>query len=88
GIPCAQMYDGLPVYATPSVLAKRTASNKGGPWHCAEHPTTVDYRMGMCPRTEDLVARSITVAMGPGWSDDDCADVAAAMLKVAAHLAG
>ena len=86
GIPCAQMYDGLPVYATPSVMAKRTASNKGGPWHCAEHPTPVEYRMGMCPRTEDLVSRSITVAMGPAWSDDDCADVAAAIHKVAAHL--
>jgi 8-amino-3,8-dideoxy-alpha-D-manno-octulosonate transaminase len=88
GVPCAQMYDGLPVYATPAVLARRTASNKGGPWHCAEHPTTVEYRMGMCPRTEDLASRSVTVAMGPAWSDHDCADVAEAVAKVAGHLIG
>ena len=88
GVPCARMYDGLPVYATPAVMARRTASNKGGPWHCAEHPTAVEYRMGMCPRTEDLAARSVTVAMGPSWTDDDCADAAAAIHKVAAHLIG
>ncbi len=57
GIPCTRMYNGLPVYATPSILQKRTASGKGGPWNCAEHPCHVDYAMGMCPTTEDLAAR-------------------------------
>ena len=55
---------GSPVYATPAILERRTASNKGGPWHCAEHPAQVDYRMGMCPQTEDLAARAITVGVG------------------------
>src|SRR5262249_55571413 len=32
GIPSAQMYEGKPVYLTPSIVAKRTATNKGGPW--------------------------------------------------------
>ena len=32
GIPCAQMYRGRPVYLNPAVLARRTASGKGGPW--------------------------------------------------------
>src|SRR4051812_7808826 len=34
GVPAAQMYDGLPVYASPAIATRRTASNKGGPWHC------------------------------------------------------
>ena len=86
GVPAAQMYDGEPVYANPAVRARRTASDKGGPWHCAEHPTTVTYEPGTCPRTEDLASRSITVAIGPAWSADDCDDVARAVVKVASSL--
>ncbi len=86
GVPCAQVYNGKPVYATPSILAKRTATNKGGPWHCAEHPTDVTYEMGMCPRTESLVARSFTIGVGVAYEAADCEDVATAVGKVASHL--
>lgn len=86
GVPAAQMYRGRPVYATPSILEKRTVTGKGGPWNCAEHPTTIEYRMGMCPQTEDLAARSVLVAIGPHYSDGDCDDVAEAVTKVAASL--
>jgi 8-amino-3,8-dideoxy-alpha-D-manno-octulosonate transaminase len=86
GIPCAQVYNGEPVYMTPSILAKRTATNKGGPWHCAEHPTEVVYERGLCPRTEELVARSFTVGVGLAYSSSDCEDVATAVGKVASHL--
>ncbi len=86
GVPSVQLYGGRPVYANPAILHKRTASNKGGPWHCAEHPTDVDYRMGMCPRTEELVARSFTVGVGAAYSSSDCEDVATAIAKVASAL--
>jgi 8-amino-3,8-dideoxy-alpha-D-manno-octulosonate transaminase len=86
GIPAAQFYDGQPVYAAPAILERRTASGKGGPWNCAEHPTSVEYRMGMCPRTEDLVARSVTVGIGANYTEGDCDDVAEAVRKVAESL--
>jgi 8-amino-3,8-dideoxy-alpha-D-manno-octulosonate transaminase len=86
GIPSAQMYNGEPVYLTPAILAKRTATNKGGPWHCAEHPTDVVYRKGMCPRTEELVARSFVVGNGARFTPSDCEDIATAVRKVAAAL--
>ena len=86
GVPCAQMYDGKPVYAAPSILAKRTASGKGGPWNCAEHPTDVTYALGMCPQTEDLAGRSITVGIGPRFEAADCSDVADAIRTVAAKI--
>lgn len=86
GIPSVQMYDGKPVYANPAILEQRTASGKGGPWHCAEHPTDVKYLLGMCPRTEDLAARSVTIGVGARYSDADCTDLAAAVSKVAANL--
>ncbi|MFA5890375.1 MAG: aminotransferase class V-fold PLP-dependent enzyme [Actinomycetota bacterium] len=86
GIPSAQIYDGKPVYATPSILQRRTASGKGGPWNCAEHPTDVVYEMGMCPRTEDLVGRSVSIGVGATFTEADCGDAAAAVRKVAAAL--
>ena len=88
GIPCTRMYGGRPVYATPAILERRTASGKGGPWNCAEHPAQVEYRMGMCPRTEDLAARALTLPVGAAFTEEDCADVAAAVAKVAAHVLG
>lgn len=85
-IPAGQLYNGKPVYLTPSIVAKRTASGKGGPWHCAEHPTDVEYGPGLCPRTEDLAARSVIVPIGAAYSDADCDDVAAGIRKVASGL--
>ncbi len=86
GIPCAQMYRGRPVYLNAGVLARRTASGKGGPFACAEHPTDRTYGPGLCPRTEELVARSAIVPVGVRYSEQDCADVAAAVRKVAREL--
>lgn len=86
GVPCVQFYNGEPVYMTPHILAKRTASNKGGPWHCAEHPTDVSYGRGLCPRSEELVARNVTLGVGAAYSPADCEDVATAIAKVASHL--
>jgi 8-amino-3,8-dideoxy-alpha-D-manno-octulosonate transaminase len=86
GAPAAQMYEGRPVYESPALLAMRTPSNKGGPWHCAEHPTPHDIRPGLCPQTEDLASRSVTVGIGPAFSTRDCDDVATAVTKVARHV--
>jgi hypothetical protein len=83
GVPCAQMYGGRPVYLNAAVLARRTASGKGGPWACTRHPTDRSYGPGLCPRTEDLVARSIILPIGVGYTERDCDDVAAAVRKVA-----
>jgi len=86
GVPCAQMYRGRPVYLSASVLARRTASGKGGPWACAEHPTDRTYGEGLCPQTEALVARSIIVPVGVGYTPDDCDEIATAVLGVAKRL--
>jgi 8-amino-3,8-dideoxy-alpha-D-manno-octulosonate transaminase len=86
GIPAGTMYAGRPVYANPAILAKRTATGKGGPWNCAEHPTDVTYEMGMCPRTEERVARSFSIGNGANFSPSDCEDIATAIGKVAAQL--
>lgn len=65
------MTDKLAIDGSPPVRAK---------------PPPVIYRMGMCPRTEDLVSRSFIVGVGPAFSPEDCEDVATSVAKVATHL--
>lgn len=78
GVPCAQMYRGRPVYLTPSVVDRRTA------WGAFDTDRT--YGEGLCPRTEALVARSVIVPVGVGFSDDDCEFVGTTVRKVAEQL--
>lgn len=85
-LPAGQLYNGQPVYLTPSIIAKRTASGKGGPWNCAEHPTSVEYGPGLCPRSEDLSSRAVIVPVSAAFSDADADDVAAGITKVASAL--
>ncbi|MBK5307030.1 MAG: aminotransferase class I/II-fold pyridoxal phosphate-dependent enzyme [Frankiaceae bacterium] len=82
GVPAGSPYGGLPVYATPAVLQQRTASRKGHPFDCAEHPAPA-YAMGMCPQTEDLLARCVRIGVSPAYTDADCDDVVDAVGKVA-----
>lgn len=86
GVPAGQLYRGEPVYLTPSIREKRTASGKGGPWHCAEHPTDVEYGPGLCPQTEDLAGRAAIIVVTAQYSDADCDDVVAAITKVTTAL--
>lgn len=86
GVPCAQMYRGKPVYLAPSILEQRTASGRGGPWNCDEHPTDRTYYEGLCPRTEMLVSRSAIVPVGVGYTEADCDHVAASVRAVADKL--
>jgi 8-amino-3,8-dideoxy-alpha-D-manno-octulosonate transaminase len=86
GIPAGRVYGGRPVYANPAVLNQRTAWSVGCPFNCAEHPTDRTYAMGMCPRSEDLLGRSLSVGIGPMMTQGDVDDIVAAVRKVAEHL--
>ena len=84
GIPSARLYDGQPVYTHRSLQDRRTVTPKRSPW--LTHPVDVTYPPGLCPNAEDLAARSVIVAVGPGYSKVDVDDVAAAVTKVADEL--
>ena len=86
GIPAGRVYGGRPVYMNPAVLARRTAWSTGCPFNCAEPPTDRTYHPGLCPRSEDLLARSMSIAVGPRMDDQDIDDTVRAVRKVAEHL--
>ncbi len=86
GIPAGKVYGGRPVYMNPAVLAQRTAWDRGAPFHSKEFPTDRVYGAGLCPRSEDLLGRSMSVQFGPAMDDQDEDDVVRAVRKVAEHL--
>lgn len=86
GIPAGRVYGGQPVYANPAVLNQKTAWSHGCPFNCAEHPTDRTYSMGLCPRSEDLLGRSLSIGVGPMMTAADADDVVSAVRKVAEHL--
>jgi len=86
GIPAGRVYGGRPVYANPAVLERKTAWSKGCPFNCTEHPTDRVYYMGLCPKSEDLLGRSLSIGIGPKMTDQDADDIVLAVRKVAEHL--
>lgn len=86
GIPARRVYGGQPVYMNPAVLARRTPWERGCPFTCAEHPTDRVYYPGLCPQSEDLLARSVSIGVGPRMVAQDRDDAVLAVRKVAAAL--
>jgi len=86
GIPAGRVYGGRPVYANPAVLAQRTAWERGAPFRSLEFPTDRRYHPGLCPRSEDLLQRSLSVQIGPQLDGQDVDDIVHAVRKVAEHL--
>jgi 8-amino-3,8-dideoxy-alpha-D-manno-octulosonate transaminase len=84
GIPSARLYDGKPLYLHPAYQARRTVTPKRSPW--AGHRVDVSYPIGTCPRAEDLAARTVGVAISPGYTAADVDDVIEAVRKVADAL--
>lgn len=84
GVPSARIYNGEPVYANPAYRDRRTVTPKRSPW--LNHPVDVSYRLGMCPRAENLVARSIAVAIAPGYGAPEVDIVVEAVRKAADAL--
>ena len=69
------------VYAhwTP-ILNKRTWSDEGGPWRW--HEGEVDYSPDMCPRTLDLLGRTIQLDVSPDLTEQNVTEMVNAVNKV------
>lgn len=86
GVPAAKVYGGQPVYAAPQILNQWTIT-RGCPFDCSTYfPEPIKYELGMCPRSEDLLARGVSVGLGPFMEEEDLDDVITGVQKVAHHL--
>lgn len=86
GVPAGKVYGGQPVYAAPQILNQWTITD-GCPFNCSTYfPEPIKYSMGMCPRTEDLLQRAVSVGVGPFYEEEDLDDVITGVQKVTHHL--
>lgn len=86
GVPAHKVYGGKPVYAAAQILNQWTITD-GCPFRCPSYfPEPVTYSMGMCPRTEDLLARTVSINIGPFYTEEDLDDIITGVRKVAQHL--
>ncbi len=94
GVPVAQVYGGLPVYAADQIMQRRPSwatdaaealrrplIPQGEPYGPAVH-----YEMGMCPASEALLARALVLALSPSLTDAQVDATIQAFRKVCGGL--
>ncbi|MBD3308793.1 aminotransferase class I/II-fold pyridoxal phosphate-dependent enzyme [candidate division KSB3 bacterium] len=58
-------HSGWHVYSNmEQILGKKTLDQRGCPFYCDSFPTEVEYKKGMLPQTDDLLARAINISVG------------------------
>ena len=82
-----QLCDGDPLYAYPQVLNQRTQTAEGCPFKCPLASRQIEYKMGMCPKTEELMRRSVWIPISTLLTDKDADDIIRAIHKVNRALA-
>lgn len=68
------------------VLEKRGISDKDNPWNNEHYKGNVSYSADMCPNTLDWLGRAISIGLHQSMAEEDIADIAAAIRKVAADM--
>lgn len=86
GVPAGKVYGGRAVYMHRQVLEQRQLTS-GCPFNCTctDH-RHVTYHPGLCPHTEDLLARGIIINVGPYYTVDDLSAIADGVTKVGQHF--
>lgn len=91
GIPAGSMYDkGIPdrhIYCYwEYVMNKYSSDRHGRPWTSPLHDPTRMYHPGMCPRTLDILGRTVTISLSQGFEDKHAAWTIEGIRKVATHI--
>lgn len=86
-VPGTRLYQGLPIYAYPFVLQKLTSHPSGCPFTCPLYKgPAIEYRMGMCPKAEDLISRALFVQVSPLLTDADIDYIVSHLKQILAKL--
>jgi 8-amino-3,8-dideoxy-alpha-D-manno-octulosonate transaminase len=86
GVPASKIYGGQPVYAARQILNQWTIAD-GCPFNCPSFfPQPIKYEMGMCPRSEELLACAVGISVGPFYEEEDLEDIITSVQKVSYHL--
>ncbi len=91
GIPCGSLYDkGIPdrhVFCYWDYVMRRSSQDRHGrPWTSPLHDQSRRYAPDMCPRTLDVLGRSVILSFSQTYEDRHAELMAAGIRKVAAGL--
>ena len=68
------------------ILDKKCVANDGLPWKAVPANELPKYARDMCPRTLDLLGRSIHIEINHNYSEEDCNLIAQGINKVLQHV--
>lgn len=84
GISGSPSYIGKPIFlCSESIENQRTFGGTSHPWDHPQARKGVKYYEGLCPVTEDILSRVVTIPMQEFYEESDVRDMAAAICKVA-----
>ncbi|MGO8787828.1 MAG: DegT/DnrJ/EryC1/StrS family aminotransferase [Terriglobia bacterium] len=91
GVPAGGVYDSKVrdwhVYTYwEHILDKKTVAKDGLPWSAVPAAELPKYSRDMCPRTLDLLGRSIHIEINHNYSDEDCNAIALGINRVLRQL--
>jgi 8-amino-3,8-dideoxy-alpha-D-manno-octulosonate transaminase len=70
------------------ILERKTVTQEGCPFTCPYYKGTLPkYSADMCPKTLDLLSRSVHIGISLGWDDAKCAEIAQAINEAAEAVA-
>jgi 8-amino-3,8-dideoxy-alpha-D-manno-octulosonate transaminase len=71
------------------ILEQKTVTEEGCPFTCPYYKGTLpEYSPDMCPRTLDLLSRSIHIGVSEAWTDEEAARIADAINEAVAEVLG
>jgi dTDP-4-amino-4,6-dideoxygalactose transaminase len=91
GVPAGGVYDSKVrdwhIYTYwEHILDKKSVAKDGLPWSAVPADELPKYSRDMCPRTLDLLGRSIHIEINHHYSDEDCSSIALGINKVLRRL--
>jgi dTDP-4-amino-4,6-dideoxygalactose transaminase len=91
GVPAGGVYDSKVrdwhIYTYwDHILDRKSVAHDGLPWSAVPAAELPKYSRDMCPRTLDLLGRSIHIEVNHNYSDEDCAAIALGINKVLRRL--
>lgn len=91
GVPAGGVYDSKVrdwhIYTYwEHVLDKKSVAKDGLPWSAVPASNLPKYSRDMCPRTLDLLGRSIHIEINRNYTEEDCHLIALGINKVLRHL--
>jgi len=87
GVPAGVGYIGRPIYLSAALRTAPTYGDSRCPFDCPRASRRVQYQESDCPHTVEILRRIIIIPWNENYSEQEVADLAAGIGKVARHYA-